>query len=500
MADMKAVSDLLSGLTPEASVQIATPEAQQVLNETANVLVSKPEVTVGDFSSTVGKEAIPDAIETQGLGSFNDQLQTQLRTGLFAQGSPVLTPQLASQIPGLSTLAGLESSLASLAPATPLRIIGTEGNDLLAGSNGSDAIFALGGDDVVIALNGNDLVRAGAGDDTVVGGGGRDFIFGEDGNDLIYGDAATSPTFGVEGNDNIDGGNGDDNIFAGGNNDFVLGGAGDDFIDGEAGNDRLNGGAGDDYMSGGADNDSLFGGDGIDFLFGGTGDDTFNADAGDDIVSGEEGNDLLFGGAGNDQLSGDSGNDQFIGGVGNDTVSGDDGDDTLIGVDSAVAAFGFGKGEIDRMTGGSGSDRFLLGQQGQKFYDDGISSGEGRSDYGVIEDFAADGTDKIQLSGNPDNYVLRDIGGDVPQGVGIFARTKFDFPIDPIGPGKPIPIDPQPPFDPTQASLSLGSSEAIAAGDDALRILPSTSELIGIVANASTSQLSLGNSAQFTFV
>jgi Ca2+-binding RTX toxin-like protein len=492
MADMKAVSDLLSGLTPEASAQVATPDVQQILSETSSAVVSKPNVTIGDFSSTVDKEAIPDAIETQGLGSFNDQLQTQLRTGLSTQGSPVLTPQVASQIPGLSTLAGLESSLASLAPVTPQRIVGTEGNDLLAGGNGPDVILALGGDDVVIALNGNDLVRAGAGDDIAVGGGGRDFLFGEDGNDLIYGDSSDGLTFGLAGNDNIDGGNGDDTIFAGGNNDFVLGGSGSDFIDGEAGDDRLNGGIGDDYMSGGADNDSLFGGEGTDFLFGGTGNDTFNGDAGDDIAAGEEGDDVVFGGAGNDQLSGDLGNDQVIGGVGNDTVSGDDGDDTLIGVDSAVAAFGFGRGEIDRMTGGSGSDRFLLGQQGQKFYDDGISSGDGRGDYGVIEDFAADGTDKIQLSGNASNYVLREIGGDVPQGVGIFARTRFDFPID--------PIDPRPPFSPEQSSMLLGSGEAIAAGDESLKILPSTSELIGIVANASTSQLSLSNSAQFTFV
>jgi hypothetical protein len=468
MADVKALSsvpfeasDFLVDLPAETADRITTPELEKILIDTAEVPASSPSVTIGGFSSTVEGSVIPDAIEQQGLGSFNTQLQGQLRSAISPQDPLGFTPRLASQVPSLSTLASFESAAASVAAPTPLFLVGTELDDVLVGSNAADVILGLGGNDIVIALNGTDLVRGGTGDDLIVGGGDRDTLLGEEGNDVIYGDSSDGLTFGNDGNDTIDGGSGNDVIFAGGNNDVV------------------------------------FGGDGTDFLFGGVGDDSINADAGDDIALGEDGNDTVFGGFGNDQLSGNLGDDQVIGGVGNDTVFGNDGNDILIGVDSANAAFGFGKGEIDSMTGGAGKDRFLLAQQGQNFYDDGNPFNTGRGDYGLIKDFEIDGTDKIQLSGKASNYVLREVGGDLPQGVGIFTASKFNFPIDPIDPIDPI--GPELMSDSMTGALGAGPAPG-ENGDAVIFPRPLGGELIGIIGNASTAQLSLTNSNQFEFV
>jgi hypothetical protein len=464
--------------------------------------VVMPDVFVGDTPSTVKPEQVPDNIEAIGIGQFSDRLQTQLRTTLGDRATPVPSTQLPSRVAEIGTLAQFENTLEQTASTAARTIMGTEKSDLLAGTNGNDSIFALGGDDVVIALNGNDLVRAGEGDDTVVGGGGRDFVFGDGGNDLIYGDSADGLTFGVEGNDFLDGGDGDDTIFAGGNNDIVQGGNGLDVIYGEAGGDRLNGGAGEDLLLGGLDNDNLFGGDGDDYIFGEEGNDQVNGDAGNDFIYGDDGQDRVFGGAGNDEVFGGLGSDQVLGGSGSDSLDGGDGDDVLFGVDPAVPAFGLGRGDIDKMTGGNGSDRFVLASQGRNYYDDADPGSEGRGDYGLIEDFAADGTDKIQLTGNANNYVLREVGGDLPQGVGIFAiDSRVEFPGDPVGPIRPIgPIRPFPEVPMDMMTNSLGSSLTSGeAEDDGVGPRPFGGELIGVVSNASAAQLSLTNSAQFTF-
>ena len=210
-------------------------------------------------------------------------------------------------------------------------------------------------------------------------------------------------------------------------------GDGSDAIEGEDGNDRLAGGAGVDFINGGRGRDRIFGGADTDFLFGGRGRDTINADGGDDIVAGEGGADTLFGGAGNDQISGGNGDDTVIGGIGDDSVSGDRGNDTVIGVDSAVAAFGFGIGEIDQLEGGRGRDRFVLGQDGINFYDDGIGGLVGRDDYGFITDFEV-GIDKIQLANGFDSYVLAgpDQFSGFSDGTAILAKRGARNPTDNI--------------------------------------------------------------------
>ena len=450
--------DPISALDVDGTEQISARETQGIesaVQRSKQEAVVTPDINVDGFKSTIEPTAVPDAIEQQGLSSFNRSVQSQVRNTLAKPNASERTAPISTLVPGLNDLVALERTAASTASIGPSFVLGTNGADLLTGTQVSDVILARGGDDVVIALNGSDLVRGGNGEDTIVGGGDRDFLFGEGGNDLIFGDTSDGLTFGVVGDDEIDGGAGDDSIFGGGGNDLIRGGSGGDLIEGEEGNDRLNGGDGTDFINGGKGRDRIFGGNDTDFLFGGRGKDTINAGAGDDVAFGEGGRDTVFGGEGNDELSGGGGNDTVIGGIGDDRVSGDRGDDTLIGVDSAVAAFGFGKGEIDRLKGGRGRDTFVLGDRGQVFYDDRSRFAVGFEDYALIEDFESNGTDKIQLAGSAGDYVLinTDSAGILPIGVGIFAQ-------------------------------SVGEAN----------------ELVGVVANASSNNLALSNSAQFSFV
>jgi Ca2+-binding RTX toxin-like protein len=66
-------------------------------------------------------------------------------------------------------------------------------------------------------------------------------------------------------------------------------------------------------------------------------------------------------------------------GAGNDLLIGGGGNDTLLGT-SATAV---GNGEIDTLTGGSGNDLFILGNQATPFYNTRSNAG----DYALITDF-----------------------------------------------------------------------------------------------------------------
>ena len=135
----------------------------------------------------------------------------------------------------------------------------------------------------------------------------------------------------------------------------VIGTSKADSISGNSLNNRLEGGAGNDFIFGAGGNDLLIGGPGSDFIDGGTG---------------------------NDTLLGNSGNDSLLGGTGNDVLNG----------------YGFTFGEVDTLSGGSGQDRFILGDRSQTFYKDSSS-------FAIITDFRASDGDKIVLNGN-DFYSL----------------------------------------------------------------------------------------------
>ncbi|NEO53334.1 MAG: hypothetical protein F6K54_09725 [Okeania sp. SIO3B5] len=130
----------------------------------------------------------------------------------------------------------------------------------------------------------------------------------------------------------------------------------------------------------------------------------------------EDQDDLLIGDNSNDTLSGGNGNDLLIGGKGNDLLNGGQGSDVLIGVDVDVIEntpglmpditnSDGGRGEIDTLTGGEGTDLFILGDQYRLYYDDGNVRNSGRGDYARLKDFDPN-EDTIYLHGSPNDFTI----------------------------------------------------------------------------------------------
>jgi Ca2+-binding RTX toxin-like protein len=242
---------------------------------------------------------------------------------------------------------------------------------------------------------------------------GNDIIHGKEGNDIIYGRGGSDRLYGDSGNDNIYGGDGSNNF----NDDSLYGGSGNDNLHGETGNDKLYGGSNNDNLYGGTGNDKLYGEAGNDKLYGGTGNDQLFGEFGNDFLSGGNGNDVIRGGEGKDTINGGIGNDNLGGGKGNDSVSGGGGDDLITGVSPAPPINSNpGLGEIDILTGGSGSDRFSLGDQLEAYYDD-----QGTSDFAVITDFTQ--LDNIVLNGQINDYVVQNQAAFVPELGGLVQGT-----------------------------------------------------------------------------
>jgi Ca2+-binding RTX toxin-like protein len=131
---------------------------------------------------------------------------------------------------------------------------------------------------------------------------------------------------------------------------------------------------------------------GIATVTGGTGDDTFDATA-YTIAS---------------TLSGDAGNDSLLSGTGNDSLTGGNGTDWLQG----TSASSKGVGQFDTLTGGAGSDTFILGDSGFAYYNS--TETDTPVDYAVITDF--ENGDLLQLktidlaeAGN--GYIVLGVGG-----------------------------------------------------------------------------------------
>ncbi|MDB9531256.1 hypothetical protein PN496_06775, partial [Nodularia spumigena CS-1038] len=296
---------------------------------------------------------------------------------------------------------------------------GTQGNDNITGTNQDDLIEGLAGNDYLYGEDGNDTLNGGGDNDYLYGGSGDDILNGDAGNDTISSDAGNDTINGGSGTDTYDAdysdrlvgltmtydsatGNGsivvgtetdtftsieNFNYFRGTNfDDIIFGGSTSDFyIYGGAGNDTINGNAGNDYLYGEDGNDTINGGGDNDYLYGGSGDDILNGDAG------------------NDDLSGDAGNDILNGEAGNDALYGEDGDDILNG--------GGDSGERDYLSGGSGSDRFIIGDATWIGYDDGNAATNGNNDYAEIADFNEAEGDIIQLKAGVD-YLLSVSGTD----------------------------------------------------------------------------------------
>ena len=248
-------------------------------------------------------------------------------------------------------------------------------------------------------------------------------------------------TLGTNGADNLSGGSVNDTLIGNDGNDTLIGNDGNDRLDGGNGNDSLLGGNGNDRLDGGNDNDELRGGAGNDGVSGGEGSDTLEGSSGDDLAQGQEGNDTIYGDQGNDTIYGDDflsdsvniiegafandrlyggeDNDTLIGGVGNDLLEGGDGDDRLSGVDPSFNVDS-DFDTIDTLTGGSGSDVFVLAED-IIFYNRGFpDDAEG---YALITDLETN-ADTIQLNGSINDYSFRTSPANVPSGLGIYLAES----------------------------------------------------------------------------
>jgi hypothetical protein len=121
-----------------------------------------------------------------------------------------------------------------------------------------------------------------------------------------------------------------------------------------------------------------------------------------ETINGGNGNEIIKGLNGNDRLNGNGGNDVLIGGGGNDSLFGGAGNDVLIGANPLSVTPGLGS--YDVLQGDAGNDRYVLGDVNAVYYNDGISTNTGRSDYAAIIGFATG--DVIQLKGKAADYTL----------------------------------------------------------------------------------------------
>lgn len=101
----------------------------------------------------------------------------------------------------------------------------------------------------------------------------------------------------------------------------------------------------------------------IDIVYTGDGNDTIVGDAEENKFFSGRGDDELFGGIGADTLNGEFGNDTLEGGPGNDSLFGRDGNDTF------QYRNGEGAGSGERVEGGAGDDRFLIGSDAGATFD-----------------------------------------------------------------------------------------------------------------------------------
>ncbi|PPS43889.1 S-layer family protein [Chroococcidiopsis sp. TS-821] len=357
------------------------------------------------------------------------------------------------------------------------RLFGGTGNDTLNGGTGIDTLNGGAGNDIYIVDSITDTIIDNSGTDTV-----RSSVSYTLGNKLenltLTGTRAINGT----GNNlnNIIVGNAANNYLVGGqrysynDNDTLYGGDGNDTLLGDdrytSGNDVLYGGDGNDDLRGGYY--SLINQDFRDTLYGGNGDDTLrgsdsrfgNANSYGDVLHGGKGNDTYIltstgdtlieaansgidtvianfsytlgsnlenltlnsratSGTGNNLnniIIGNDLNNVLKGLAGSDRLSGGAGKDKLWGSSGGVR-------EKDTLTGGTASDRFVLGNATQVFYDDRNPATDGRSSYALITDFNPN-ADVIQLQGTRSKYVLAASPSGLPKGTAIYINKPGSEP------------------------------------------------------------------------
>jgi RTX calcium-binding nonapeptide repeat (4 copies) len=110
----------------------------------------------------------------------------------------------------------------------------------------------------------------------------------------------------------------------------------------------------------------------------------------------------------------------LIGGGGSDSLAAGNGASTLIGVDPTSP--NPGRGEIDTLIAGTGSDLFVLGDVSSVYYASGSLRGGGKGDFALIENYNP-ALDTLQLHGASSQYFTGILTVNGQQGLGIYFDT-----------------------------------------------------------------------------
>lgn len=377
----------------------------------------------------------------------------------------------------------------------------TYGNNKIYGELGKDSLYGGEDRDELYGGEGDDYLDGGGSGDKLYGERGNDYLYGQVGNDTLYGGEGNDKLVGWLGNDTLYGGSGNDfldgafggiDIFGQAVNeiDALIGEAGKDTflvsLSADDGNPATAGTSNyalikdlnlkDDFLQLVGDRSNYvlsaspkglpqgmaiyydkLGSEPDELLaivenqsslklsdryFTTTVDESYEGTDFSDRFNGGIGNDSIYGGGGNDLLLGGDGNDNFGGGTGNDRIDGGNGSDRISGVEELSSGSGMirGLGEIDTLTGGAGTDRFILGQvvgqkygvQPYRYYDNGNNQTAGTNDYALITDFNPS-QDRIQLLGKASEYLLQATSSGLPNGMGIYVNKSGNEPDELIG-------------------------------------------------------------------
>jgi hypothetical protein len=314
-------------------------------------------------------------------------------------------------------------------PTDPVVRTGTGNSDTLTGGSGDDTLNGNGGADWINPYLGSDMVNGGPGNDmvsfsdhfqsVVINLSMNYAIVGPDTNTLNSIEHATG---GVRG-DHITGDSGDNRLRGLGDYDWFVGSNGDDTYEGGTGRDMIA------YSSAAS-------GVTIDFALGMGMGGQAQGDTYDSIerATGSGHNDLIIGGAGAEDFRGLGGSDWFVGsGGGKDRYDGGSGRDTVAYTASSEgiqASLFLGRGltgdaefdlytEIENLTGSSHMD-ILTGD-----HDRNVLRGLGGNDViygnggvdtitgGLGNDYihGGSGWDRVIFSGDQDDYLIEDQGG-----------------------------------------------------------------------------------------
>jgi Ca2+-binding RTX toxin-like protein len=311
-------------------------------------------------------------------------------------------------------------------------VFGSNFDDAMFGNEQGNLFRGMGGSDYFLESRGDDDYIGDAGIDTLDFNGNPTAVSVNLANGTIahIGSSETDTVFSVE---RIVGSSNDDTIVGSSAAEFLFGSGGRDVLTGAGGIDLLDGGSGDDTLDGGLGNDTLVGGTGLDVADFGAWDTPppsggvlflasqvtvqLGSNGADGIATRSQlGNvietDTL---RGIESAVGSNNRDTLIGNELNNNMFGEEGNDILIGGSQV---------DIDRLTGGGGSDTFLY-QSRDDSRTAANSTGDAIQDFNInddtidlralginaanisIENFVSDGnlsriTEDLNSNGGPD--------------------------------------------------------------------------------------------------